>query len=189
MIKFKVESFIKTSVESGVTKIDLYRKLHLLCYETFTIPPRLCDWVLETLEKNTATKPKPPVSEASSSQVAKREAVPEPLPPLPTPELKDLIYNSSLCCQAVSSCTIANYKKFFSEKNSRHKFEEISMSISEDREEVDRYLIATQGQTIYVAFQSEPTIQKWMEDFSSFSEGTCTSKLSIGKVRVLLSCL
>ena len=172
IIKFKISDFIKTSAEDSVSKMDIYNKLSSLCYETFTVPPRLCEWVMKEVEKaDTPIRKSAKVDDIDTNKETKPEVVSEPLPPLPNLALKELLYYSSLCCQAVSTCSAADYKKFFCDQANPHLFDEISMSKSQDRDEVDRYLIAVQGQTIYVAFQSEPTIQDWMAKYSSFSEG------------------
>ena len=182
MIKFKIKSFITTNITNGATKVEIHSKLSSLCYETFTIPTRLCTWALQTVEEAAIPKPKPAnIEDVTSSEVAKPETIPGPehLSPLPTSEFKELLYNSSLCCQAVSTCTVATYTSFFSDLTNPHLFEEISMSISEDKDEVDRYLVAVQGRTIYVAFQSEPNIQQWMTKYSSFSEGMSYTSIYI----------
>ncbi len=181
VIKFKIKSFITKNITYGATKVDIHNKISSLCYETFTIPTKLCAWALQTVEEEAAvSKPKPAnVEDVTSSEVPKPKTIPEHLSPLPTSEFKELLYNSSLCCQAVSTCNVGTYRNFFSDLTNPHLFEEISMSISEDKDEVDRYLVAVQGKTIYVAFQSEPNVQQWMTKYSSFSEGICHNKYSL----------
>lgn len=172
VIKFKIKSFITLNITNGATKVDIHNKIWTLCYQKFTIPTKLCTWALQTVEEAAVSKPKPAnVEDVTSSEVAKPETIPEHLSPLPTSELKELLYNSSLCCQAVSTCNVGTYQQFFSDLTNPHLFEEISMSISDDRDEVDRYLVAVHGRTIYVAFQSEPNVQQWMTKYSSFSDG------------------
>ena len=172
LIKFKISKFIMISTGNSVNGKEIYEKLSHLCYVTFTVPSRLCSWVMEEVEKVAAPKlTLPKADNADSSKEANPKVVAEPLPPLPCPVIKELLYYSSLCCYAVSTCSVANYRKFFANQANPHSFDEISMSVSQDIDEVDRYLIAVQGQTIYVAFQSEPTIQDWMTKYSSFSEG------------------
>ncbi len=96
---------------------------------------------------------------------------------------KDTVYHSCLCSLATSTCTVANYKDFFNKKFPEHSLEEASLSRSQDREDVDRYLIARQGKVFYVAFQSEPLLSDWRGKFTSFEQGI-TLLLSI-IVRIL----
>ncbi len=84
---------------------------------------------------------------------------------------KDTVYHACLCSLATSTCTVANYKDFFNKKFPEHSLEEASLSRSQDREDVDRYLIARQGKVFYVAFQSEPLLSDWRGKFTSFEQG------------------
>ncbi len=84
---------------------------------------------------------------------------------------EDTVYHACLCSLATSTCTVADYKDFFNKKFPEHSLEEISLSRSQDREDVDRYLIARQGKVFYVAFQSEPFLSDWMGKFTSFEQG------------------
>ncbi len=84
---------------------------------------------------------------------------------------KDVVYHACLCSLATSTCTVADYKDFFNKKFPEHSLEEASLSRSQDREDVDRYLIARQGKVFYVAFHSEPFLSDWMKKFTSFEQG------------------
>ena len=92
----------------------------------------------------------------------------EEIPPLFS---KDAVYHACLCSLATSTCTVADYKDFFNKKFPEHSLEEASLSRSQDREEVDRYLIARQGKVFYVAFRSEPFLSDWRKKFKSFEQG------------------
>lgn len=92
----------------------------------------------------------------------------EKLPPL---FCEDTVYHACLCSYATSTRTAANYRDFFNKDFPQHSLEEASLSRSQDKEDVDRYLIARQGKTFYVSFQSEPLLSEWMKKFSSFEEG------------------
>ena len=45
------------------------------------------------------------------------------------------------------------------------------MSIPQDNENVDGYLIAKKENTVYVAFQSDPTLSLWLKKHASFDDG------------------
>ncbi len=87
---------------------------------------------------------------------------------------ENTVYHACLCSLATSTCTVANYKDFFNKKFPGHSLEEASLSRSQDREDVDRYLIARQGKVFYVAFQSEPLLSDWRRKFTSFEHGIST---------------
>ena len=71
--------------------------------------------------------------------------------------------------EGIDSAT--NFKSFFDKEYTCHNFEEASLSISQDRKNVDRYLIAQKEKTIFVAFQSEASFSKWPQLFNSFEHG------------------
>lgn len=84
---------------------------------------------------------------------------------------EDTVHHACLCSLAASTCTAADYRELFNKKFPEHSLEEASLSRSENKEEVDRYLIARQGKVYYVAFKSKPLLSDWMRKFSSFEEG------------------
>ncbi len=92
---------------------------------------------------------------------------------------KDVVYHACLCSLATSTYTVANYKDFFNKRFPEHSLEEASLSRSQDREDVDRYLIARQGKVFYVAFRSELFLLDWMKKFTSFEQGTHDSLILI----------
>ena len=62
--------------------------------------------------------------------------------------------------------------KFFNNQVTNHLLQEVSMSISSEKKNVDRYIIAKQGNVIYVAFESEPILSWWMDSaYTSFEDG------------------
>ena len=107
----------------------------------------------------------------STESVITSEHTPNQTPQATDPLFsKDTLYHASLCCQVVSTSTAGDFRERM-QQMSGHMIEEASMSISETKENVDRYLIAKQKNTVYVAFQSEPTLSMWMQKYGSFSAG------------------
>ena len=86
---------------------------------------------------------------------------------------EDTIYHASLCCFAASTEDSSSYKSFFETDFPNHGFEEVSFSISNEREIVDQYLIARKGKTYFIAFRSEQSFSKWPELYKSFEHGEC----------------
>ena len=111
----------------------------------------------------------------SSDQSSPDQEGEEKLPPL---FCEATVHHACLCSLAAATCTAGDHKDFFNNKFPEHSLEEASLSRSQDREDVDRYLIAKQGKVYYVAFQSEPLLSDWMKKFSSFEEGMQVTYLS-----------
>lgn len=156
-IQGTIHGFIESALKSESLSLVQDQMWHL-CHKSFEIPTQLREWAMEEVEK--------------VARSMKKEE-PKPCPPAPKEEplfTKDSLYHASLCCHIVSTCNTANFKKVLS--GSGHNLEEVSLSISQDHENVDRYLIAKQGNVVYMAFQSEPTLSKWMDcKYGSFSNG------------------
>lgn len=157
-IQGTIHKFIEGAMKSE-SIVSIREQLWHLCHKTFDIPTQLRDWAMEEVDK---------VAESMKKEEPKLCSFPtEKEEPLLS---KDSLYHASVCCHIVSTCTTANFKKVLC--GTRHSLDEVSMSISQDHENVDRYLIAKQGNTVYMAFQSEPTISRWMEcNYGSFSNG------------------
>lgn len=160
-IQGAIEDALKTeSVES------VRAQMLFLCQTSFDVPIQLREWAVKEIDTVYTRVKKEEESQSQS------------VPSLPSQEEKpllnkDTLYHASLCCQAVSTCTTLNYKNFFSRAGNGHSLKEISMSISQDRENVDRYIIAKQeNNVVYMAFQSEPTLMKWIDSsYNSFANG------------------
>jgi len=128
----------------------------------FLVSGEVFEWALGEASVTTQAICLPQLSGSSNKEVT--------LPPL---FCKETLYHASLCCYTVCTCDANTYKDFFNKDLPNHNLEEVSRSLSRDREQVDRYLIARQGKTYYVAFQSEPLLVQWL-NFTSFQEGILT---------------
>ena len=86
---------------------------------------------------------------------------------------KDTVYHGSLCCLTVNKCDAGNYHHFLNSQRNHHTFQSASLSRipAKDPDEVDRYLIALQDKTYYVAFKGESNLLQWKDKFKSFEEG------------------
>lgn len=132
-----------------------------LCYTSFDVPAQLREWAIEVVDI---------MCKSVEELVPSCRVAIEDKKPLMT---KDTLYHAGVCCQAVSTCTAATFKKFF--VGVAHGLDEVSMSISQDKANVDRYIIAKQGDIVYMAFQSEPTLSKWIRGpYGSFENGMTT---------------
>ena len=159
LIKGVMQDFIQACLHGRASTRILKIELRELYSKDMMISSDVYQWSLELVDAVAETIPQESQEESATDEDAK---------PL---YCKETLYYASLCCCAVSSCTAATYKKFFSEDFPYHSLEEVSFSISADKDEVDRYLIARQGKTLYIAFQSEPYLKDWHDKFESFQQG------------------
>ena len=167
-VQYAVQQAIEKAVKAGNEEEAIRNQLWILCHKDFDVPSNLCDWAMQEVEdicKRTAATMNlnPTLITQCPVSLPKKE---EELPLFS----KDTLYHASLCCHAVSACTAGNYEIFLNSKS--HLLEEVSMSISQYKENVDRYIIAKCGNTIFVAFQGEPTLSNWMNSpYASFIDG------------------
>ena len=157
-----IQKAIESAFKAERGKELIRNNLWTLCHKDFSVPSDLREWAMQEIEvilkRMSITVDQPPITPMSEENVE---------PPFFS---KDTLYHASLCCHAVSTCTAGNFEAFFNSKC--HLLQEVSMSISQDKDNVDRYIIATRDDTIYMAFQSEPTLSSWMDSpYVSFNEG------------------
>ena len=158
-----IQDTIQKAIENALTSTNvqfLREQMYYLCHISFTVPTPLHEWAKQQVEDiyksfRSFDETKPYLPSAQEDK------------PILT---KDNLYHASLCCVAVSNCNANNYKNFFN--NYKHNLKQVSMSRSKDRENVDRYIIAMQDGVVYMAFQSEPTVSRWIDSsYCSFSDG------------------
>ena len=159
-----IQKFVKSSLQSGESKEKLLEQLQKL-YEEGLLTKELHEQAQELAMNSKMHADSLPAQSAKQPVSAPKEKG-EPL------FCKDTVHHASLCCRLVSDPKVdaGNYQSFFKKKEvvPGHSFQKVSLS----RAKHDRYLIAQQRDSIlYFAFQSEPSLQKWKEQFKSFSEG------------------
>ena len=160
LMKGVVKDFVNTSLQSGASGEAVRKELADMYANDILVSREIYEWGSELV--NSLSKPS---SEPEQDEVVKRKPEKRPL------FCKDTVYHATLCCYAVSTCTAATYNEFFLKDFPQHSLEEVSFSRSQDRKEVDRYLIARQGKTYYVALRSEPLLTNWGKEFASFEKG------------------
>jgi len=158
-IKETIQHFIGTSLRAGASADDVKKVLDELYGSDVLVSGEVYEWALGEVSMTAQALCFPPSSGSSDKEVT-----------LPQLFCKETLYHASLCCYAVCTCDANTYKDFFNKEFPNHNIEEVSLSLSRDREQVDRYLIARHGKTYYVAFQSEPLLAQWLK-FTSFQEG------------------
>ena len=165
LVKSLIQAAIENALKTGEELDSVKRQMNSLCYITVSVPTRLSEWAVQEVNN---------VYERLSSRCdASNAKLNMPL----TQESKEnsslfsdeTLYHSSVCCLAVNKCSASNFRDTLNV--SGHHLQAASMTIF--RESLtDRSLIAFQGNVMYVAFQSEPTIAHWLQSsYSSFEEG------------------
>lgn len=161
-IKDSIQRYIDNSLKCGVSLEEVKSEMKDLCDKEFAVPDALCSWAMALVEE-------------MGQKMASQLKVPQPLalvkeidqePPL---FCKDTIHHASLCCLAVTSCSSDSVENFFSRKNPQHNLKEVSFC--QGNCSFKTYLIATKENTIYVAFQGEPFLSRWMRESDSFEDG------------------
>ena len=170
MVKAAIREFITKSYQSGNTQEHVEQSMQDLHKMFFIHDPAIHQWAQERAAETYSQSLPMSHSPMGAGEAQAQPSVSDETHPLFS---KDTVYHASICSLAVNDvkeCDPGNYQKFF-QKNPMirgHDFQEVSIS----RSKKDRYLIARQGEsTIYIAFQSEPSIQQWPNLFRSFSEG------------------
>lgn len=165
-IKDSIHHTVESVLQAGEAVDFVQEQMWSLCYTHFKVPAGLCKWALN--EVNSVHEALLP----SKSPDPIEPSAPSPSKTQPALFAKSTLYHAGLCCQAVSNCHAGNFMSFFGKQVTNHLLQEVSMSISSEKKNVDRYIIAKQGNVIYVAFESEPTLSRWMESvYTSFEDG------------------
>ena len=161
LIKDQLQQFIESSLKAGLDDEKVKSEIKNLCQREFAVPTILWEWVNEEFEEKYQKHVKQSQSNANAcARLSSQDQDPSLF-------CKDTVYHASLCCEAVSSCVrSSDIDTFFQRKNPRHNMKAISLSKDDN---VKTYLIAKQGNTIYVAFKSEALLAKWKE--TGFDEG------------------
>ncbi len=159
-VKRALSGFVKDTMKSRIEPDCIRKVLAKLYSDDLLVDNSIYEWALEEI----ASMEKESTKALDEQEVPTKEDIPSLFS-------KDTVYHACLCSLATSTCTVANYKDFFNKKFPEHSLEEASLSRSQDREDVDRYLIARQEKVFYVAFQSEPLLSDWRGKFTSFEQG------------------
>ena len=140
LMKSRIESHIRKSLEDGVNCEDIRKQLNELIMNAL-IPSEIIDWCFEKLEEpSDGLKP----SEVVDGTVCDS-------PPLFS---KDTVYHASICSSIVS--TVAPHVFLSVQeleeklKEYGHSFDEISLSVTNKKNA--KILIAQQGSIFYIAF-------------------------------------
>ena len=160
LVKGVIQNYIERGVQSELARTEIVQGLEMVYGTELLFSKEVYEWALEKL----ASIPQVSLNGSPDSPEEEKESE-VPL------FCEDTVYHASLCCYAVGTRDSSNYKDFFDKDFPCHKFDEVSISIARDKEDVDRYLIARKGRTYFISFLSEPKFSQWPELFTSFDHG------------------
>ncbi len=163
LIKSALKQYIESLVQSDMPNEKLKEHMQTLCQEEAgLIPADLHKWIFEQIDSlHLSSKLQRTLTHKSSPSSPAQKRKPVKL------FSKDTVYHAGLCCHAVTTCTSTTIVKFLSIHT--HSFMESSLSLEDTG--MDQYLIAKQGDTLYVAFQSLISINLWIQKYKSFAAG------------------
>ena len=153
---------IKARFSHGIPSKDVKAEINKLCNEEFAVPTSLWNWAIAQVEE---------VTQKMADDSKKLQPLAQPKECEEDAPLfnKDVVHHASLCCLAASTCRSVEFDTFFSHNNPQHDLTEASFSQSNG--DLKTYLIATNKNTMYVAFKSESDLSKWTADYDSFEDG------------------
>ena len=160
LIKEAVDTFLKHSFKTRVPLEEVKQDLSILSTTHLLLTDSELSWSMNRAEELAAAMSPPCAEAVDSSKVLPARDV-KPL------FSKEVVYHASLCCVAVNS---PSGKNLLVSDHNRHLLEEVSIARPKEGQ-VDRYLIARQGKTYYVAFKGELNLDNWRKHFKSFEEG------------------
>ena len=162
-IEKAIHYHIETSYGAGIPVEALKEQMQTLNDPECLITAETCKWALKEIEA-TCTWWNGKCSKCMA-------ALPSDRSPRATkaPSLSPfLLHHALLCSKAVSTCSSTKaVHDFFTQVG--HKLEEASLSPKSSN--VDQYMMAKNGGTFYLAFQSEASITRWLSIHNTFEEG------------------
>ena len=161
LIEKAIHYHIETAHEAGISVETVKEEMQSLSDPECLISAETCKWALKEIDsiwKNgKSSKSMAVVPRASLPRVIKDPSLPPPL-----------LYHALLCSKAVTTCSSTKgVHEFFSQVG--HKLEEASFSPQGSN--VNPYIMAKNGNTFYLAFQSEVSITRWLDIHNTFEEG------------------
>lgn len=163
LMKDTIRQYIKKAEKAGIEMSQIEKDMDSLRTE-FIIPTTLWSWTKEEVAEAEQRLTK------EMSAVSQQSTIVQPTIPKASLFSKEILYHAGLCCGAVNTATPMNVHSYFKDKNPHHELTEVSFSQNKDNN-IAPYLIARNCDVLYVAFQSIPSLSKWMDTATSFDEG------------------
>ena len=167
VIERTLQNYIETSLEASLTADTIQEHLNEL---ESLLDSDMLAWALSEL-KNIVKRQAPADAEGKEiAPIVQVQEIASPLEASAPPLTSSILHHASLICQAVNTCgNTRSVQEFLKQEN--HELHEASLSQPLYDDDIDRYLIAKNGSTIYVAFRSKTSLKSWQEKYKSFEEG------------------
>ena len=166
VIERTLQNYIETSLEASLAPDTIQEQLNEL---DSLLDSDMLAWALLELN-NTVKRQAPPDAEGKEIAAPIVQEIVSPVKAGAPPLSHSILYHASLVCQAVNTCvSTRSVQEFLKQKN--HELHEASLSQPLHDDDIDRYLIAKNGNTIYVAFRSKASLKSWQKQYKSFEEG------------------
>jgi len=173
LIKSSISKYVEERLQERMDAAVIEGEMRRLCYDLLVVPPSLCDWTIEIVQKKKKLFVRPELKPSKEPDAVSNYGAEIAREKLEVTEFKDLVYHALLCCQGINHCDSKSYSKFFDEN--KNAFGEVSISICNDLNQ-DRYIIAKLRNIVFISFLSEPFLSGWLEKYSSFEVGMFASK-------------
>ena len=161
LFKGSIRHYLETAIDDDVGIDTIRSGLSTIYSKEMLISRKVYEWANSELQQHLARQ----ISISNTSAIV--EAKPTQPPSLFS---QSTLYHASLCCCAVAQCRDEeNAHRFF--RDARHTLNQVSFCEENSSENLDRYLIARNGDIIFVAFQSEVKLSTWLEKYNTFDEG------------------
>ena len=169
VIERTLQNYIETSFEASLTARTIRGQLNEL---DSLLDSDMLAWALQELD-NIVKRQAPP--DTQGKEIAPINVVQEITSPTEVgapPLSPSILYHASLVCHAVNTCgNSRSVQEFLKQEN--HELREASLSQALLIDDIDQYLIAKNGSTLYVAFRSKASLNSWQKRYKSFEEGKC----------------
>ena len=173
LVKRSLRHYFEVSSADEIPTDTLKTELSDIYHREMLLSRDMIEWANNELKQYSAKAVPPSTSKAT----AVAEILPKQSPSIYSP---NTLYHASLCCSALVACRDeADAHRFFA--GARHRLSQVSFCAEDPSENLDQYLIARNGDVIYVAFRSEAHLSEWLKKYNTFDEGifTCNCRLSI----------
>lgn len=169
LIKEAVEQYINTCLHTGTEQNDIKQQLTVLCYQDVLIPSTLHEWCFKCLTKMCRQYQQQQQQHASTTvPQATVSPSPQKVETL-SPFSKEIVYHSMFLCNTVDTSDGSNYESNLSRLPTGHLFEQVSMSAEKNM--IDRCIIAKKKKMLFVAFRGEPSLRQWSQRYKTFQKG------------------
>ena len=160
-----LQEFIKTSLLAGAQPGDVNQSLTHLYRVDVLMDSKTYRWAVEEIERirKSLTAPKSVFSAKNANVFTS----------VMDQELANTMYHAVLCSHMVDnggSTTDESLQFLNTALKGQHSISEVAMCTPSSQVTVPKFLIARQGTTIYVSFQSNCSLSTWRR-YKSFEEG------------------